>query len=230
MHATEKYLARFSEVKDERRRTYCAMMSAMDEAIGGVLQKLDDCQLTENTLIFFVSDNGGPAVNASSNGDLRGFKAQTWEGGIRVPYLVQWKGTLPAGKTYDQAVIQLDLYPTALAAAGVKMDAKLDGVNLLSYLSGENTSAPHGALYWQFGEQAAIRHGNMKLVKARGGSGDWELYDLGADIGESKNVAADKSDLVRDLRTKWDAWNSHNIKPLWGAPAAGGKAKGKGKK
>ncbi len=231
MQSAEKYLARFPDVKDERRRTYCGMMSAMDDAIGSVLKKLDDSLLTDNTLIFFVSDNGGPPVNASSNGPLHGFKAQTWEGGIRVPYLVQWKGKLPAGKTYDQPVIQLDFHPTALAAAGLvravkeQSGPKLDGVDLLPHLMGEVTTPPHDALYWRFGEQTAIRSGNHKLVKARGGSGDWELYDLAADIGETKNLAAEKPDLANNLLAKWDDWNSHNVKPLWGAPGAGGKGK-----
>lgn len=225
MQAAEKYLARFPDVKDERRRTYCGMMSAMDDAIGSVLKKLDDSRLTENTLIMFISDNGGPPVNASSNGPLHGFKAQTWEGGVRVPFLVQWKGKLPAGKIYDQPVIQLDLHPTALAAAGVQTDAKLDGVNLLPHLMGEETAAPHDALYWRFGEQTAIRSGQHKLVKARGGSGDWELYDLAADIGETKNLASEKPEVAKELQAKWDSWNAGLVKPLWGAPGAGGKGK-----
>ncbi len=232
MQSAEKYLARFPDVKDQKRRTYCGMMSAMDDAIGSVLKKLDDSQLTENTLIFFVSDNGGPPVNASSNGPLHGNKAQTWEGGIRVPYLVQWKGKIPAGKTFDQPVIQLDFHPTALAAAGIKSDEKapkLDGVNLLPHLLGDVASPPHDALYWRFGEQTAIRSGNMKLVKARGGSPDWELYDLAADLGETKNLAADKPDVAKDLLAKYDAWNTGNVKALWGAPGAGGGKAGKGK-
>lgn len=232
MQSAEKYLARFPDVKDEKRRIYCGMMSAMDDAVGSVLKKLDDTQLTENTLVCFISDNGGPPVNASSNGPLHGFKAQTWEGGIRVPYFVQWKGKLPAGKTYDQPVIQLDLHSTALAAAGVKSDeqkVKLYGVNLLPHLTGEVASPPHDALYWRFGEQTAIRSGNHKLVKARGGSPDWELYDLAADLGETKNLAAEKPDVAKELLAKYDAWNTHNVKPLWGAPGAGGGKAGKGK-
>jgi arylsulfatase A-like enzyme len=144
---------------------------------------------------------------------------------------VQWKGKLPADKTYDEPVIQLDLHSTALAAAGLVRAVKeqtgppLDGVDLLPHLLGGVKSPPHDALYWRFGEQTAIRSGNHKLVKARGGSGDWELYDLAADIGETKNLAVDKPDLAKDLLAKWDDWNSHNIKPLWGAPAAGGKGK-----
>src|SRR5207253_7121024 len=120
---------------------------------------------------FVISDNGGPPANASSNGPLRGHKAQTWEGGIRVPFLVQWKGVLAAGKLYDAPVIQLDILPTALAAAGVaaRSEWKLDGVNLLPFLAGENPKPPHQALYWRFGQQIALRMGDWKLVKAPGG-------------------------------------------------------------
>ena len=219
MHATEKYLARFPDVKDEKRRTYAAMMSAMDDAIGSVLKKLDEHKLTENTLIFFVSDNGGPtAVNASSNLPLRGFKAQTWEGGIRVPYLVQWKGTLPAGKIYDQPVIQLDIHTTALAAASAMPETKLDGVNLLPHLRGEAKEPPHDALYWRFGDQMAIRSGNYKLVHGRGGE-KRELYDLIADIGETKDLSAEKPDVFQQLSDKYEAWNSTLEKPRWGSPS-----------
>ena len=218
MHATDKYLARFKDVPDEQRRIYCAMMSAMDDAIGQVLKKLDENKLTENTLIFFVSDNGGPPVNKSSNGPLRGNKAQTWEGGIRVPYLVQWKGTLPAGKTYDQPVIQLDIQPTALAAAGIEpKDAKFDGVNLLPHLKGQAGSPPHETLYWRFGDQMAIRHGNYKLVHGRGAE-QRMLFDLAADIGERNDLTTAKPDVVKDLTVRYDAWNATLMEPRWGQP------------
>lgn len=229
MHATDKYLERFKNVSDESRRKYCAMMSAMDDAIGAVLKKLDDNKLTENTLVFFVSDNGGPPANSSDNGPLRGHKAQTWEGGVRVPYMVQWKGTLPAGKTYDQPVIQLDFQPTALAAAGVDAkNANFDGVNLLPHLKGEANAAPHDTLYWRFGEQMAIRHGNYKLVKAVGND-KRELYDLSADIGESKDLSAAKPDVVKDLTSRYDAWNKTLVAPAWQSSKVD-KATKKGKK
>jgi arylsulfatase A-like enzyme len=235
MNATEKYLDRFKNVSDENRRTYCAMMSAMDDGIGVVLKKLDENKLTENTLIFFVSDNGGPPVNSSSNGVLRGNKAQTWEGGVRVPYLVQWKGHIPAGKTFDNPVIQLDMHPTALAAAGVEAkNAKFDGVNLLPYLEGKNTQPPHDSLYWRFGDQMAIRHGNLKLVQGRGADSRM-LFDLAADIGEKKDLSAEKPEVVRELTAKYDAWNATLEQPRWGQPnrALGtfkNKAKAGGKK
>jgi arylsulfatase A-like enzyme len=183
-----------------------------------VPKKLDEAKLTENTLIFFVSDNGGPPVNRSSNGNLRGYKAQTWEGGIRVPYLVQWKGTLPAGKVFDQPVIQLDFLPTALAAAGVEAkNAKFDGVNLLPHLKGEVNMLPHETLYWRFGDQMAIRHGNYKLVHGRGAE-QRMLFDLAADIGETKDLSVEKPDVLKDLAARYDAWNATLSEPKWGQP------------
>jgi arylsulfatase A-like enzyme len=226
MHATDKYLDRFKNVQDQGRRTYCGMMSAMDDAIGAVLKKLDENRLTENTLIFFVSDNGGPPSNSSSNGQLRGHKTSTWEGGIRVPYLVQWKGTLPAGKTYDQPVIQLDIAPTALAAARgeEKTDLKFDGVNLLPYLQNKVSAPPHETLLWRFGDQMAVRHGNYKLVKATGNEKQ-ELYDLAADIGESDDLSGAKPDVVKELKSRYDEWNKTLAEPRWPAPRAGKGAK-----
>jgi arylsulfatase A-like enzyme len=122
MQATDKALARFKHIADEQRRLYAAMMSSMDDAVGRVLGALGAARLVERTLVFFLSDNGGPETkmgpNGSRNGALRGGKGDTWEGGVRVPFFVQWKGRLPAGTTYTKPVIQLDILPTALAAAG----------------------------------------------------------------------------------------------------------------
>lgn len=221
LEATEKYLSRFPNLNG-KRRTYAAMTSAMDDAVGLVLAKLRETSLEENTLIFYISDNGGPVVNASNNGPLRGHKAQTLEGGIRVPFLVQWKGRLPAGKTYEQPVIQLDIHVTALAMAGIeiKPTMNLDGVNLLPFLKGEKQTPPHEALYWRFGKQTAIRMADWKLVRHNQGT-ELELYNLTQDIGESKNLAASLPDKVKELNTAWAKWNSTLVKPLWGgAPPA----------
>lgn len=221
MEPHPKYAERFASISDANRRTYATMTAAMDDAVGLALAKLRDLSLEQNTLIFYVSDNGGPPVNASSNAPLRGHKAQTLEGGIRVPYFVQWKGTLPAGKTYDQPVIQLDMHATALAAAGVPITAgmKLDGVNLLPYLMGDNASAPHDALYWRFGPQTAIRMGDWKLVKHNDGTA-LELYNLKDDIGESKDLAAANPQKFGELKSTWDKWNAQLVEPKWGAPSA----------
>jgi len=238
MQATEKYLSRFPNITDKKRQTYAAMQSAMDDAIGAVLAKIREQQQEENTLIFFFTDNGGPTANNSSgNGPLRGFKSQTWDGGIRVPFLVQWKGKIPAGKVDDRPVIQLDIFPTALAAAGVpaKSEWKLDGVNLLPYLEGKRSGAPHEALYWRFGQQVAIRMGDWKLVKGAGSAGveaaertgkagmaGAELYNLAADIGEKNNLAAQEPEKVKQLAAAWDKWNADNVDAKW-VPARGAK-------
>ena len=220
MHATEKYLGRFSGIADEKRRIYAAMMSAMDDAIGRVLDKLRSARIEDNTLIFFISDNGGPPVNASSNGALRGHKAQTLEGGIRVPYLVQWKGKLPAGKVYQQPVVQLDIVSTALAAAGIEPppDAKLDGVNLAPYFTGEKSGPPHKALYWRFGPQMAIRMGDWKLVKHNSGP-DAELFNLADDLGEGNDLSSKQPDKMQELQAAWKAWDAELAQPAWQAPS-----------
>ena len=207
------------------------MTLALDEAVGKVLEKLRTAGLENDTLVFFCSDNGGPTVprtakNWSRNAPLRGSKVSTLEGGVRVPFVVSWKGHLPAGKVYDSPVIQLDFLPTALAAAGVKITASdaLDGVNLLPYLAGETPGVPHEALFWRLGEQFAIRKGDWKLVKysqefaaeePASGLSPVRLYDLGRDIGESNDLAASRPDIVRQLQSQWDGWSQSMAAPLW---------------
>jgi arylsulfatase A-like enzyme len=231
LESIAKYLARFQGIQAQKRRTFAAMLSAMDDAVGSVLAKIRELGQEENTLIFFISDNGGPtAQTTSGNGPLRGFKAQTWEGGIRVPWIMQWKGHIPPGQVDDRPVIQLDILPTALAAAGVeiKPEWKLDGVNLLPYLTGAKAHPPHEALYWRFGGQMAIRKGDWKLVKGPGGSAGpaalrgaattagAELFNLTRDIGEKNNLAAKEPEKVKELAAAWNAWNAELVEPAWG--------------
>lgn len=233
--AGEKYLGRFAHIADPKRRVYAAVQSAMDDAVGAVLAKIRALGQEDNTLIFFFSDNGGPTPSTTSgNGPLRGVKSQTWEGGIRIPFIVQWKGHLPAGKVDDRPVIQLDILPTALAAAGStpQPEWKLDGVNLLPYLTGAAPGAPHDVLFWRFGQQIALRKGDWKLVKApgnedeakvRGGTGTTDgaqLYDLANDLGETQNLAAKHPDKVRELSAAWAQLNAEMVAPAWGHNSA----------
>jgi arylsulfatase A-like enzyme len=216
LQATEKYLERFKQIKNKKRRTFAAMMSAMDDAVGKILAKVRDMGEEENTLIVFFSDNGGPTRQTSSkNAPLRGNKATTWEGGTRVPFSMQWKGTLPMGETYEKPIVQLDILPTALAAAGAEIDTewRLDGVNLLPYLKGEKDGRPHETLYWRFGKQWAVRHGDWKLVGGNGGDLAGELYNLADDISESNNMAASNPDKVRELKSLWENWNAEQAPP-----------------
>jgi arylsulfatase A-like enzyme len=171
----------------------------------------------------------GTTMNASRNTPLRGGKRTTLEGGVRVPFIVSWQGHLKPG-VFPQPAIQLDLTATALAAAGVQASPgwKLEGVNLLPFLQGEKTGAPHDALYWRFGQQMAIRAGDFKLVRYDSNADTLtgvrnqpvsaaKLYNLTADLGETNDLAAAMPGKVKELQARWDAWNVANIKPLWGS-------------
>jgi arylsulfatase A-like enzyme len=138
------------------------------------------------------------------------------EGGIRVPFLMQWKGRVPAGRVYRNPVISLDIHATALAAAGAEIRPQwnLDGVSLLPYLTGNNPGKPHETLYWRFHQQHAIRRGDWKLVKASG-SPRPQLFNLAQDIGESKDLAAAMPDRAKELEAAWQAWNAQLQDPKW---------------
>jgi len=232
LQAPKKYLERFPKITDEKRQLFAAMMASMDDAIGRVVGKIRALGQEENTLIFFIADNGGPTASTTShNGPLRGFKMTTFEGGPRVPYIAQWKGKIPAGKTYDLPVMNLDVLPTAIIAAGGKTDPSwlLDGVDLMPYLTGKPTSRPHQTLYWRYGPQWAIRHGDLKLVVSKGGSGQPELYDLATDIGESKDLASAQPAKVKELQALWDKWSAEQA-PASTPDASSGGATKKNKK
>ena len=231
LQASEAYLGRFPEIGDQARRTYAAMTAALDDAVGRVLSRLREHQLEYYTLILFLSDNGGPTPQTtSSNLPLRGYKGETYEGGVRIPFMVQWKGHLPAGKVSDQPVIALDIPPTAIAAAGGSVDPAwhLDGVNLLPYLSGEQAGVPHETLYWRFHQQRAIRQGHWKLVMGNR-SAAWELYNLADDIGEQHDMAAQEPGKVGELAAAWEAWNAELMDPLWVRQDAQTQGTGRGK-
>jgi arylsulfatase A-like enzyme len=219
LQAPEEYIAKFKHITNPTRQIFAAMLSALDDAVGMVLAKLRELKLEENTLIFFISDNGGPTRQTSSRNDpLRGFKGQVLEGGIRVPFLMQWKGHLPAGKVYEHPVIALDICPTILAAVGAEIPKELDGVNLLPYLTGEAKGEPHTALFWRYGRQWAVRAGDFKLVccPQEFGSEEPQLFNLAEDIGEKTNLAPKMPQKVEELKAMYDEWNAKNIPPKWG--------------
>lgn len=215
-------------VKPPGRRGYLSLLLGLDDAIGRLMAELKAKH--PNTLVFFFSDNGGSgkrpffATNTGINTPLRGDKGQTLEGGIRVPFFVSWPGHLPAGKVYEHPVSALDVLPTAANVAGAlapedsaKAEATLEGVNLLPHLKGEKADAPHDSLAWRFGPQKAIRRGKWKLVdfrdfEAKTQSG-WQLFDLDADISESKNLATQHPELVAELSKAWDDWNAKKHRP-----------------
>lgn len=211
--ASDKYLRRFAHISDPRRREFDGMLSAMDDAVGIVLATLRELELEDNTLVFFISDNGAPG-GRGGNGALRGGKHTCWEGGFRLPWMMQWKAKLPAGKVSDLPVVQLDVTPTCVTAAGGMVDPawKLDGVNLLPYLTGENKGRPHQTLCWRIDGMWAIRHGDMKLVSGEPGHAP-ELFDLAADVSEKNGLAAKQPEKVRELKAMWDQWNAQLAPP-----------------
>jgi arylsulfatase A-like enzyme len=226
LEVLDKYGKRVPKsITDPERRGYLSLLIGLDDDIGRITAHLHKTGKDKDTLIFFFSDNGGSghkpylAYNTGVNKPLRGDKGQTLEGGIRVPFFVSWPSKLPVGKTNDSPVITLDILPTACAVAGAKVEASCDGVNLLKYLTGDDTTAPHDALYWRFGPQKAVRQGKWKLVDWRDfdkkENSGWQLYDLDKDIGEKDNLAKSEPKIVRELTDAWDTWNKRNIDPLW---------------
>ncbi len=216
LQATDEYLKRFPKLSG-KRKTYAAMVSCVDDGVGQLLDKLDELKLTENTIIFFLSDNGGPETkNGSDNGVLRGGKGDAWEGGFRVPFAVQWKGVLPAGTTYDKPVSSLDIMGTIAELAGVKADPErsLDGVNLVPYLTGTNDGTPHKAIYLRKfdGGKYTVRSGDYKLHRKWKGA-ELELYDLEKDIGETTNVASQHPEKLRRLEALRVKWDSQLVEP-----------------
>jgi arylsulfatase A-like enzyme len=200
------------------------MIETMDDGIGQLLTRLMHLGIDDNTLIFFSSDNGGaddkdnqPLVQ--HNGGLRPRKGFLWEGGVRVPYIVRWPGRMPEGTVYDKPVSHLDIFATAIAAAGAAgPDKPLDGVDLVSYLNGTKASAPHETLYWGFNAEVprwAVRHGDWKLtrdIEDYKAQKLWpkgvvtELHNIATDPGETRNLADKHPEIVKQLTDLKDAF------------------------
>ena len=219
LQASEKYLARFADIQNPKRRTYAAMVSAVDDGVGKLLAKLRELNLETNTLVVYLSDNGGPtSVNDSSNRPLRGEKSSPWEGGIRVPFAAQWPGHIPKGLVYEQPVISLDIFATITALAQAPVDAArpLDGVNLMPYLTGEKSGPPHDAIYLRMFDPGAyaVLSGNFKIVTLAKGS-QTELFNLSQDIGEAKDISATHTNEFQTLEAKRIAWDAQLIPPVF---------------
>ena len=214
MQGPHRYENSFEHISDSKRRVYAGMLTALDEGIGAVLAKLRELGIEKDTLLFFINDNGGLKANASSNGPLRATKGTMYEGGIRVPFMVQWPWRLKSGQIYKHPVIALDILPTAAVAAGGELpaDRKMDGVNLLPYLTGRKKQAPHEILFWRAGQNHAVRKGNWKLVKM---GSQTRLFKLDSDIGESRDLKAEQPEVLKELERAFEKWNSQMIEPVW---------------
>jgi arylsulfatase A-like enzyme len=219
MHGKPEILAQLTHIEDMKRRTYAAMTVSLDQNVGRVLDALNEHEIERETLIIFINDNGGATGNGSDNGPLRGMKGSKWEGGIRVPFIVRWPSVLPGGTTYDHPVISLDVLPTVLTAAGGDVEAinaserPFDGVDLIPYLSGERSEAPHEILFWRRGVAAAVRQGPWKLIRSEGNP--TLLFNLDDDLSETTNLAETRPEIVARLTTALETWESELAPPKW---------------
>lgn len=215
MHATEEDKELFASIKEPKRRTYAAMIWAMDRAIGRLIDSLKASGKYENTLIWFLSDNGGATGNASINLPLAGHKGIKFEGGIRVPFVAHWPKRFKQARNFDPMVTSLDIMPTSLAAAGAKASKMkgLDGVNLLPFLEEKTNGVPHQHLYWHKLWFSAMRDGPWKLIYVK--DYGYALYNLDNDLGESKNLIKSKTKRAEQMISQLNAWKSSLEKPRW---------------
>ena len=217
---TEEYYDRFPDVENELQRIYFGMIAALDDAVGRILDALDEAGIAENTLVVFLSDNGcaGYFPGLCSCEPLSGGKLTYYEGGVRVPYLLRWPAAVSAGTTIDAPVSTLDILPTALAAAGSETpaDLELDGHDLMPLLDGSAEATGHDRLVWRNYPTVAVRSGDMKLIKPNQDASGGFLYDLSSDIREHTDLAAERPAEVANLEAVIEDWRSITVEPAWG--------------
>jgi len=241
MHAPESYVApfrkQFPQFEDKIGKykgpevknpvaAFAGMMTQLDDGIGQLLDLLDQLEIDENTLVMLTSDNGPHKEGGhqpdffDSNGPLKGYKRDLYEGGIRAPLLARWPGTIEAGTESDLASAHWDMLPTFTELAGAKTPENIDGISIVPTLTGEGDQAKHDYLYWEFyerGGKRAVRFGPWKAVQLEiskhGFEAPIELYHLDKDIGEENNVAAEHPELVEKARKMMD--EAHEPSPLW---------------
>ena len=223
------YMQRVADIPDLQRQIYAAMVVALDDGVGQVLATLQTQNLLDKTLIFFLSDNGAPDKPFTRNFPLRGYKGDVLEGGVRVPFAMQWPARLPAHIVYDDVVSSLDIVPTVAAAAGIALpaDRPYDGTDIAPYLAGEQVGPPR-TLFWRWfglGPDGppgasdpiwAVRSGSLKLVVERARSEQSAtLYDLSNDIGETQDLATAQPADVDSLLQLYALWTQNTIPPCW---------------
>lgn len=205
VQAPEQYVARYRDQGvNERLAKYFGAVTCMDDAIGAIRAELVKRGQDRNTLVLFLSDNGGSGNGG--NTPLQGAKATMWEGGLRVPFIARWPGNLPSGKVTDEFLTTLDVLPTLTRIAGATSDPdiKLDGFDILPVLKGE-TASPREEMFWQRRSDKAARVGNWKWIEADQGTG---LYDLSADVGEKHDLSVTRPDMLKRMQARFAAWRA----------------------
>jgi uncharacterized protein (TIGR02145 family) len=208
-------LNRFSHIADEKRRKYAGMVSSIDDGVGSILDKLEEKNILDDTLIFFLTDNGGASSNASNNYPLRGFKSSFYEGGIRVPFTMSWPAVVPKGVTYDHPVSSMDMMATAVAEAGVTAENNLDGVNLIPYVTGEKEGIPHETLFWRNYDRNiyVVRDGDLKLIDDSGTKSIFNIADNPEEKESNKITFRDQEHGY--LMELIEEWKSQLVPPAY---------------
>ena len=228
LQATKEYLDRYDHIEDKRRKTYAAMVSSVDDGVGGIIDKLKQHNILDNTIIYFLSDNGGSKFNSSNNYPLKGFKGELYEGGLKVPFVMHWPAKIKPNTVFEKPVISLDIFATIKSVINPSLELKnpLHGKNLMPYISGKNNDAPHDYLFWRNnGHQPpqedgtrpryitwALRTLDHKLLIRRN---DSMLFDLENDISESINIKDSLSENFNFLNSKIKEWNESNLDPIF---------------
>ncbi len=214
---TREYYDRFPNEPDRNKRIYYGMIAALDDAVGQIVAALREKGLEENTMIWFLSDNGGATyTRATDNYPLKGGKFTNFEGGLNVPMMLQWKQHIPAGMQFNSPVISMDIFQTTTEISGIVLpkDRPYDGVNLLPYLTDNRDKEPHEALFWRSNYTWAVRQGPWKLIVDEL-SGNRVLYNLDLDKAEQHNLYAHSPDIVKMLESAYNQWEAGTISPLW---------------
>jgi arylsulfatase A-like enzyme len=216
LQGADGYMQKFSNIPDIHRRIFAAMLAHLDDGVGRVLERLHIEGIADNTLVVFLSDNGGATRElTSSNHPFRGEKGQLLEGGIRVPMIARWPARLAAGRTESRMVSSLDLSPTALVAAGAPVPTGMDGVNMLPHLTGANDAPIRDHHYWRIGGRTAFREGNWKIHRPAANR-PWELYDLTADPGETHDLSDAEPGRRTALIATFEQFDAEMMEPSWG--------------
>jgi arylsulfatase A-like enzyme len=200
------------------------MVSAVDDGVGDIISKLKEKGIYDNTIIYFLSDNGGRLRGDSDNGELRGKKGNLFEGGIRVPFAMQWPKEINGGQIFDRPIISLDIFATLKELTSPEIDSKneLHGVNLIPFLKGENNNDPHEFLFWRNNfmqndpklriEGSAVRYGDFKFIKNKETDA---LYNLKKEISEQTNLKSEENNIYDSLNIKFKKWSKTLMDPIF---------------
>jgi len=221
LQAPEEDIARYIHIKDKKRRVYAAMVDVMDRGIGEVVSALKQNDIYENTLIFFLSDNGGPMPtkkypqkgNASSNGPFRGGKGNFYDGGVHVPFIASWPVKIPSNSRYTYPVQAIDIARTAVEVAGANAHTTpaMEGVNLIPYTIGKEKGAPHEAIFWRGGKNwSVLASDGTKHLKDMD-SKIPQMFFLPKDKSESNDIIDEQPEKAKRLKEQWEHWNKLNV-------------------